>query len=100
MKIFIALSFTYDIIEVPFNDIKSFKSIIKKFDKFIHDKNNEHPYWIYQYKNKFVPEVNTDTLIWWLNNICLDNKKTAVIISRGNNLNNLDKCKESNVIYL
>lgn len=44
MKIFIALSFTYDIIEVPFNDIKSFKSIIKKFDKFIHDKNNEHPY--------------------------------------------------------
>lgn len=100
MKIFIVTSFTYDIIEVSFADNKPIKGIIKRFDKFIHDKNNDHPFWIYQGKNKFAPEVNTDTLIWWLDNVYFDVGNNVTIISRDNDLSKLDGCKSNNIIYL
>lgn len=100
MQIVIALTFEYDIIEIPINNPKLFKSLIKKFDKYIHDKNNDHLYWVYQGKKKVATEVNTDSLVWWLNNIYQNDKNFSVIISRDNDLSKLDKENNSNIIYL
>ncbi len=90
MLINVEMTYYYDTVSIPIEKISVLKLAIERFDEFIHCKSNDHPYWVYQKKSKIAPEVNTDTLVWWLNNKYFSDGKKATIISRENDIGNVD----------
>lgn len=61
------------------NDIKKY---VSKFDKWIYNKSNDHPYWIYKEGKKYAVSFDSDAFINWLNEFVLIDCDKAFIVER------------------
>ncbi|MDX8367312.1 hypothetical protein [Cytobacillus sp. IB215665] len=68
-----------DYILVPVEVGENIDKIQDKFNAWIYDKNNDHKYWIYRNGIKDGLLINTEGLVYWLNNHYLNNTQETVV---------------------
>ena len=80
MKVVLKFEYDADVIDVPDfigNDINDYQ---EKFDEWLYDESNDHPFWLYSKGKKDCVSFRADAFIYWLNGcILVDSREKARI---------------------
>lgn len=80
-KVVIEMTYDADIILVPDEIEQNIKKIQEQFDDWIHDKANDHPFWVYKHREKYCPCFRGDAFVYYLNTyIIQDKSKEACVL--------------------
>ena len=88
MLIMIKHDYYNDLINVPDSIAKNIKKYQNKFDKWLHDKSNNHPFWeTDKFGKKLAAITSSEAFIYWINEFVLsDSKQKAVLYEENTNV--------------
>lgn len=69
------MTYDADIIEVPNHIGNNIEKYQAEFDKWIYNKENDHPFWTYKNGKKYGVCYRSNAFVYWLNNIILVGSK-------------------------
>lgn len=69
MKIVVQMTYDADIIEVPNYVGNKIKAYQVEFDKWLYNKENDHPFWTYKKGKKCGVCFRGNAFVYWLNNV-------------------------------
>ena len=83
MKVALWYTCSADIIELPDVPRIDLNVTYQRFDKWLFDKRNRHPYWIYENGRRLGVAKHPEAFVDWLNKtVYLDPKAKATIVAR------------------